>query len=251
MALIADPKANVMKKDSTEKADDLMHLALLGGLGFFLGRHFFKKLGGQPPVDGGEPSQPESVPKGASYNDKVRVLQKALKVGDDGIAGKQTNGALENLYSKDGVSKSVDASLSSNYPNLNSNGFGVVSSANVDKYINAIAKNDYPLFLFNKNRGTLQDGNSVISAYKKGGYIRVKGVKTFRGVTKDNARSVWITTGKNYTYSNGETFVSPAIASRSYVSIIEKVNSGNLIIRVVTLTSTYWLSVPPSDIYVS
>ena len=235
-----------MKKNTI---NEYVPYALAGVLAFGIFK-MLKKGASDKPTEGGEPDQPQNVPSGASYSDKVRILQQALKVGVDGIAGEQTNGALENLYSKDGSSKTPKDSASKNYPNLNSVGYGVVSSANVDKYIADLKNNAYPLYLFNKNKSISQDAGSVESAYAKGGILKSKGIKTFRGAVKDQSRNVWITTGKNVTLNANQSFVTPEALSRNLVKIIEKTSTGNLVVRVVTATNTFWYLVPPSDIYV-
>jgi hypothetical protein len=232
-----------MKKNDINQ---YLPIVVVGALAFGISQ----MLKGSKPTKGGEPDQPQDVPKGATYEDKVKILQQALKVGVDGIAGEQTNGALENLYSKDGVSKTPKDSASKNYPNLNSVGYGVISSANVDKYIADLKNNAYPLYLFNKNRATSQDASSVESAYAKGGILKSKGIKTFRGAVKDQSRNVWITTGKNVTLNANQSFIFPEITSRNLVKIVDKTQTGNLVVRVATATETLWYLVSPSDVYV-
>lgn len=247
MAFPVDKK----KADGWEIFDDSMHFVLLGGLLFGA----YKVLSGRKANDSDSEGTPNTdvpnIPATAPYEDKVRALQTALKVGVDGKAGKETNGALEVLFTTPPTNINYDTALAQNYPSLRAKGKGKVSPDNVNFYINALKTQTFPLAIYNKSKSVSQDANSIKNAYAKGGLLKTKGIHTFRGVVKDNARNVWVTTGKNYSYKSGVTFISPEIASRSYVSILEITKSGNLIVRVVTLTSTYFLIVPPSSVIVS
>jgi len=88
------------------------------------------------------------------YKQKVELLQELLKVGVDGSAGKQTNGALENLYSPTPMTFPAEVAFKANYPLLRKNGKGVVSPNNVDFYINALQTKTTPTQLFYKNSGS-------------------------------------------------------------------------------------------------
>jgi len=85
------------------------------------------------------PSKSESNPGSnlTSYQAKVMRLQKLLAVATDGIPGKQTNGTLEYWYSKgyESLADAISNGFKNNYPNLKTNGKGVISSSNVDFYI--------------------------------------------------------------------------------------------------------------------
>jgi hypothetical protein len=88
------------------------------------------------------------------YKQKVETLQALLKVGIDGGAGKQTNGALENLYSPTPMTFPAEVAFQANYPLLRKNGKGVVTANNVDFYINALQTKTTPTQLYYKNQGS-------------------------------------------------------------------------------------------------
>lgn len=247
MAFPVDKK----KKDGVEIFDDSMHMVLLGGLlfGVFQVLNARKSKNNTDEVE--EPKEVPYVPPSATYDDKVRALQTALKVGVDGQAGKETNGTLENLFSTPPKSVPFETSFKQGYPNLKARGKGVVSPDNVDFYINAIRTKTYPSNLYTTNQSVKKDADAIKNAYAKGGLLKTRNVLTAKGVIKDNARNLWVTTGKTYSYKANVTFISPEIASRSYVTISDVTTNGNLIVRVVTLTSTYFLLVSPSSVIVS
>lgn len=88
------------------------------------------------------------------FKQKVEMLQELLKVGVDGGAGKQTNGALENLYSPTPMTFPAEVAFQANYPLLRKNGKGVVTANNVDFYINALQTKTTPTQLYYKNQGS-------------------------------------------------------------------------------------------------
>jgi hypothetical protein len=187
----------------------------------------------------------------ATYEEKVIALQKALNVGADGKAGKITNGELENLYTSPPKRIGYDISLSTNYPNLRANGRGVISPSNIDYYINALNSNTYPNAVYKQGQATSQDANSIERAYNQGGILRTKNAVVYQGVTKDTARNVYVSTGKSYGYNANASFITPESTSRLFVGIVDKTATGKLVVRVRTLSSTYFLLVSPDSVIVS
>jgi hypothetical protein len=238
-----------MKKVSRTKSMDALQLALLGGLVYGT----YKVIGMVAKADKGDVDDMDvpNVPATAPYEDKVKALQTALKVTPDGIVGKITNGALENLYAKDGSVKSADLSLSQNYINLRTNGKGQVSPNNIDYYLNALSRNDYPSYYYNKTKRIGITAQNIRDAYAKGGVLKVKQPKyPFNVVVYDNARQSYVHTGKVFTYKPFTAFVVPEITSRGLVKIMDITKAGNLIIKISTITSTTLLSVNADDVYV-
>lgn len=228
---------------NTEK---ILAYGLVGYGLYYIYENVIKKA----PNGGGGNTQVDVKPT-ATYEEKVIALQKALAVNPDGIAGKQTNGELENLYTSPPKRIGVDISLAQNYPNLRANGRGVISPSNIDYYINALNSNTYPNAVYKQSQVVSQDANSIKSAYEKGGILKTIKAVVYQGVVKDAARNVYVTTGKTYGYNANVSFISPEIASRSYVKIVDTTATGKLVVRVATITKTYWLLVPPDSVIVS
>ncbi len=101
------------------------------------------------------------------YKLKVEALQALLKVGIDGKAGKQTNGALENLYSPTPMTFPAETAFQANYPLLRKNGKGVVTPSNVEFYISALKNKTTPTQLFYKNSGNfVQEMRNQLPKYQ-------------------------------------------------------------------------------------
>ena len=205
-----------------------------------------------------EPKDVPNVPQGSPYADKVRALQKALGVGVDGDAGKETNGALENLFTSPPTKIPYDLSKQQNYPSLKARGKGAVSPDNVDFYINAIKTKTYPSALYTSNQAVQGDAKTIKAAYEKGGVLRTKRVIIVKGVVKDTARNVYVSTGKEYKYYANVTFITPEAFSRSRVKIVDITSLGNLVVQVSPATIQYPINQPvynllikPSDLIVS
>ena len=132
---------------------NLITLAALGGIGYLLYKKFYKKKSvkeeviEEPPMTSST-AQPSTTQD--PYKDKVEALQALLKVGIDGKPKKQTNGALENLYSPTPMTFPAETAFQLGYPLLRKNGKGVVSPSNVDFYINALKDKTTPTQLYYK-----------------------------------------------------------------------------------------------------
>ena len=139
---------------------NLITLAALGGVGYFLYKKFYKKKSVTAAVIEEAPMTSSTAQPSTTqdpYKDKVETLQALLKVGIDGRAGKQTNGALENLYSPTPMTFPAETAFQLGYPLLRKNGKGVVSPSNVDFYINALKNKTTPTQLYYKaqaNKGS-------------------------------------------------------------------------------------------------
>ena len=132
---------------------NLITLAALGGVGYFLYKKFYKKKSVTAAVIEEAPMTSSTAQPSTTqdpYKDKVETLQALLKVGIDGRAGKQTNGALENLYSPTPMTFPAETAFQLGYPLLRKNGKGVVSPSNVDFYINALKDKTTPTQLYYK-----------------------------------------------------------------------------------------------------
>lgn len=141
---------------------NLITLAALGGIGYFIYTRLNKKKSVTAEVveevkDASSTAQPSTAQ--TDYKVKVETLQSLLKVGIDGIAGKQTNGALENLYSAPPLTIPAETSFQAKYPYLRKNGKGVVSPSNIDFYINALKNKTTPTQLWYKAQAS--KGNFV------------------------------------------------------------------------------------------
>lgn len=247
MAIQVDKSKDVMRTTSSEKALSNITLVVAGIATYFI----VTKARAKGSTEGDVSVDMPNVNPSSSYNDKVRALQRALKVGVDGIAGAETNGALENLYSKNGGQKSKEQSLSLNYPNLSENGKGVLSTSNIDWYIDALSNNKFPLYFVSRNQSVSQDANSIMSAYAKGGYLKTKKAVGFSEVVFDTSRKAYLTTGKTMRYDANVTFVSPEFLSRTLVKITDKTATGRIIISVTQAGNKFLLLASPSDLYVS
>lgn len=145
---------------------NLINLAILGGAGFLIYKNWDKiktalkigngagdkassdeVVGAKAPATGST-----TIPQTDPYKIKVMELQGLLKVGTDGVAGKQTNGALENLYSSPPLTIAAETSFSANYPYLRKNGRGAVSKSNIDYYIDAVKNKLTPNDIYYKNQ---------------------------------------------------------------------------------------------------
>ena len=139
---------------------NLITLAALGGVGYFLYKKFYKKKSVNAAVIEEAPMTSSTAQPSTTqdpYKDKVETLQALLKVGIDGRARKQTNGALENLYSPTPMTFPAETAFQLGYPLLRKNGKGVVSPSNVDFYINALKNKTTPTQLYYKaqaNKGS-------------------------------------------------------------------------------------------------
>lgn len=139
---------------------NLITLAALGGVGYLLYKKFYKKKSVKAEVIEEAPTTSSTAQPSTTqnpYKDKVETLQALLKVGIDGNAGKQTNGALENLYSPTPMTFPAETAFQVGYPLLRKNGKGVVSPSNVDFYINALKNKTTPTQLYYKaqaNKGS-------------------------------------------------------------------------------------------------
>jgi hypothetical protein len=142
---------------------NIINLAILGGVGYavyyFLGK---KKILTETTTTDASVPAPTTTPKtttnqNSTYAKRVEVLQGLLKVAIDGKVGKQTNGALENLYSSPPTSYNPETSFKNNYPNLRKNGKGVISPSNVEFYINALQTKTTPYNLFYKDKDLFVD----------------------------------------------------------------------------------------------
>lgn len=142
---------------------NIINLAILGGVGYavyyFLGK---KKILTETTTTNASVPAPTTAPKtttnqNSTYAKRVEVLQSLLKVAIDGKVGKQTNGALENLYSIPPTSYNPETSFKNKYPNLRKNGKGVISPSNVEFYINALQTKTTPYNLFYKDKDLFID----------------------------------------------------------------------------------------------
>lgn len=231
---------------------DILPIAVVGTITYFAMKLLSKNKSEQ-----GTNEIPNIAP-GASYKDKVIALQKGLGVGPDGIAGQETNGTLENLYTS--PPKRIDFKISAqqNYPNLRAKGKGVVSSDNIDFYLNALRNKSYPSAVYTSNQITSNDAKSVKAAYEKGGILKTRNSAVFKGVIKDTSRNVYVSTGKSYKYDANASFIIPEAFARSRVKIIAITSLGNLIVQVSPATiqypinqPVYYLLIKPSDLIVS
>jgi len=151
----------------------IIYAVAIGGIGYLIYKNFDKiksliKGGGASETGSAEEQSSstttpttttttktsKSTTQANPFKQKVEMLQELLKVGVDGAAGKQTNGALENLYSSPPLTINSETSFSSNYPYLRKNGKGVVTANNVDFYINALQTKTTPTHLYYKNQGS-------------------------------------------------------------------------------------------------
>lgn len=200
-----------------------------------------------------------------AYTNKVMALQSLLKVGVDGSAGKQTNGALENLFSSPPLTIDANTSFSAGYPYLKKNGKGVVTPSNVDYYIDAVKNKTTPTDLYYKSQASSKastqqasklvgDANTIKNAYAKGGILKSIRETKYNEVVQDVARNTWMTTGKTFTNSANSAFTFPEVLSRGNVKIVAVTKSGNLIVSVFAATwssfGTTYLQVPASSVYV-
>lgn len=136
---------------------NLITLAAIGGVGYFLYKKFYKKKSVTAEVIEEAPMTSSTAQPSTTqdpYKDKVETLQALLKVGVDGRAGKQTNGALENLYSPTPMTFPAETAFQLGYPLLRKNGKGVVSPSNVDFYINALKDKTTPTQLYYKSQAS-------------------------------------------------------------------------------------------------
>jgi hypothetical protein len=198
----------------------------------------------------------------SEYEKKVMDLQGLLKVGTDGVAGKATNGALENLWSATAQSVDSGTAFNNGYPNLKKNGKGVVSASNVDYYISTINAKNTPSQLFYKKKATstatakvVGDAAKIRDAYKKAGILKSIRTTKYNEVVQDAARGVWMTTGKSVENGANNAFTFPEFSSRGNVKVVAITKSGNLIVSVYALTlskglGTTFYSVPASSVYV-
>lgn len=131
---------------------NLITLLAAGGIGYFLYKKFYKKKSVSAAIEESTMDSSTAQPSTTQdpYKDKVETLQALLKVGVDGNAGKQTNGALENLYSPVPMTFPAEIAFQTGYPLLRKNGKGVVSPSNVDFYINALKNKTTPTQLYFK-----------------------------------------------------------------------------------------------------
>jgi hypothetical protein len=131
---------------------NLITLLAAGGIGYFLYKKFYKKKSVDAAIEESNVNSSTAQPSTTQdpYKDKVETLQALLKVGIDGKAGKQTNGALENLYSPVPMTFPAEIAFQTGYPLLRKNGKGVVSPSNVDFYINALKNKTTPTQLYYK-----------------------------------------------------------------------------------------------------
>ena len=235
---------------------NIVPIVIAGAIVLAASKLLSKKDGDKKEND--DPKDIPNVPQGSPYADKVRALQKALGVGVDGDAGKETNGALENLFTTPPKKISYELSKQQNYPNLKARGKGAVSPDNIDFYINALSKKTYPSALYTSNQAVSGDARTIKAAYEKGGVLRTKRVIIVKGVVKDTARNVYVGTGKEYKYYANVTFIIPEAFSRSRVKIIDITSLGNLVVQVSPATIQYPINQPvynllikPSDLIVS
>lgn len=195
-----------------------------------------------------------NIPQGATFKDKVIALQKGLGVGDDGIAGQETNGTLENLFTSPPKRIDFKTSAQQNYPNLRARGKGVVSPDNIDFYLNALSKKNYPSAVYTSTQAVSNDAKSIRAAYEKGGILKTRNVLVAKGVVKDAARGVYVTTGKSYRYNANASFIIPEFTARLFVKIIDTTSLGNLVIAVKPGTiyeSNFNIIVSPKDLIVA
>jgi hypothetical protein len=131
---------------------NLIALLATGGIGYFLYKKFYKKKSVDGAIEESTMNSSTAQPSTTQnpYKDKVETLQALLKVGIDGSAGKQTNGALENLYSPVPMTFPAEIAFQTGYPLLRKNGKGIVSPSNVDFYINALKNKTTPTQLYYK-----------------------------------------------------------------------------------------------------
>lgn len=197
-----------------------------------------------------------TTPALSDYKKKVMELQGLLKVGIDGAAGSQTNGALENLWSSEGKSVNSDTAKKTGYPNLKKNGKGVVSASNVNYYIAAIKNKTNPLQLFYKKQATQSQSASVSkdaiafkNKYASSGNIYTKNAAKYQVVIKDNSRNKWLPQSKYYSYGANSSFITPVSYARNRVKIVDVIG-GNLYISVdEVFKDPYILVVPASSVY--
>lgn len=107
------------------------------------------KLQGDKNQGGGTESgaDPESGYQALPYAKKVEELQLLLQIKPSGFPGKQTNGTLDFYYDAKrnySLPEHVAYAQKNNYPNLKSNGKGVVSESNVDFYIDQVKNAQTP-----------------------------------------------------------------------------------------------------------
>jgi len=91
--------------------------------------------------------KPETGYQNLPYAKKVEYLQGLLQIRIDGDPGKQTNGTLDFYYDAKrnySLADHVAYAQKNNYPNLKSNGKGVVSESNVDFYIEQVKNAQTP-----------------------------------------------------------------------------------------------------------
>jgi hypothetical protein len=198
----------------------------------------------------------------SEYEKKVMALQVLINVSPDGVAGKQTNGALENLWSATAQSVDSGTAFNTGYPNLKKNGKGVVSASNVDYYISTLNSKNAPSQLFYKKKATttatakiVGDAAKIRDAYKKAGILKSIRATKYNEVIQDVARGVWMPTGKSTENGANSAFTFPEFSSRGNVKIVAITTSGNLIVSVYALTlskglGTTFYSVPASSVYV-
>jgi hypothetical protein len=197
-----------------------------------------------------------NIPQGATYQDKVIALQKGLGANPDGIAGKETNGLLENLFTSPPTKIPFDLSQKQNYPSLKARGKGAVSPDNIDFYLDALIKKNYPSAVYTSNQAVNNDAKSIKSAYEKGGILKTRRVVIAKGVVKDTSRNVYVTTGKEYKYNANASFIIPESFARSRVKIIDITSIGNLVVQISQTTALSWsdtfnIILKPSDLIVS
>lgn len=146
----------------------IINLAILGGVGYAVYHFLIKKksITTETTTDAVQ-SSTDSTPKtptskttnnqNSAYAKKVETLQGLLKVAIDGKVGKQTLGALENLYTSPPASIIPEVSFKNNYPNLRNKGVGILSPNNIDHYINAIKQGTTPNAIYYKTSGSFVD----------------------------------------------------------------------------------------------
>lgn len=239
---------------------NLITLAALGGVGYFIYTRLNKKKSVTDEVveevkDASSTAQPSTAQ--TEYKAKVETLQGLLKVGIDGIAGKGTNGALENLYTSPPLTIPAETSFQANYPYLRKNGKGAVSPSNVDFYINALKNKNTPNQLYYKNQANkakqetqnnavLKDAQLVSDAYKKGGELISKVAAKYPIVTKDKSRNMWINAGGSESIAAMNRF-----GSRGSVKIVTITSKNNLIVLIDPfIGSSYYLVVNPLNVFV-
>lgn len=245
---------------------NIINIAILGGAGFVIYKNWDKikkalkigdKTGDQSSLDekvadNAPATGTTNIPQNDSYKKKVSDLQTLLKIGVDGAVGKQTNGALENLYSSPPLTISSEVSYKANYPYLRKNGKGAVNSSNIDYYIAALTNKTTPNDLYYKNKaqtGAVQDASKKIQdAYKKGGTLVVKSAITTKKMVYDNAAKNYVPTQESITFKSMQP-----VGNRASVKIVALAASGRIIVEVQSSTwgsKNYFLTFEPSNIIV-